>query len=232
MLKKTLLKSEKCLFGRDQPWQAFVTAKLVIFDIVLCQRCCRVLQQKVSKIKFWSLCSIKCYILDLDMSKSFENPFLLCPWSVKLAIWKYSAAGPNIDFFPMVPPPWNFYSPFGTPKEARTISPAAKCFLMANSTFHGHSRNGFWKDVENALFSIYILHSVLFCLLKNVLDRYKKIILKKSSYMLTLLWVLSHQGSRHLQKSPTAPVIRLGVIHFLDITPVLQGLNSQAIYII
>ena len=28
---------------------------------------------------------------------------------------------------------------------------------MANFTLHGHSRNGFWKDFENALFSIYIL---------------------------------------------------------------------------
>jgi hypothetical protein len=33
----------------------------------------------------------------------------------------------------MVPPPWNFYSPFGTPKEAIKIF-AAEYFVMANFT--------------------------------------------------------------------------------------------------
>ena len=60
---------------------------------------------------------------------------------VKLVITKYSAAGRYNRFFPYGPP-WNFYSPFGTPKEVRTIiGPTAEYFLMANFTLH--SRNGF-----------------------------------------------------------------------------------------
>jgi hypothetical protein len=59
-----------------------------------------------------------------------------------LVIRKYSAAGPIIDFFLMVPP-WNFFSPFGNPKEARTII-GPRCRIFSNG--HGHSRNGFSKD--------------------------------------------------------------------------------------
>ena len=62
-------------------------------------------------------------------SKYFQNPFLLSPWSVKWAIRKYSAAGPYHRFFPYGPP-WNFYSPFGAPKEARTIiGPCCRIFF-------------------------------------------------------------------------------------------------------
>ena len=68
-------------------------------------------------------------------SKSFQNIFLLCPWSVKLAIRKYSAAGPYyFRFFPLWSPPWNFYSPFGTPKGARKII-GPRCRIFSNGPF-------------------------------------------------------------------------------------------------
>ena len=49
--KKATYKTAAELAVKKEPWQAFVTAKLVIFDIALRQKSCRVLKQKLAKIK-------------------------------------------------------------------------------------------------------------------------------------------------------------------------------------
>ena len=70
--------------------------------------------------------------------------YYLCPWSVKLAIGNYfvknSKQGPMFYFFPYGPP-FNSYSPFGTPKGARTII-GPGCRIFFNGQFYS-SRNGF-----------------------------------------------------------------------------------------
>ena len=75
------------------------------------------------------------YVSCNPFSKSFQKPFLLCPWSVKLAIRKYST-----DFSPMVPP-MEFLFTLWYPKGSKN-NYKAPMQKMANFTLHGHSRNG------------------------------------------------------------------------------------------
>ena len=76
--------------------------------------------------------------------KSIQNPFLLYPWSVKLAVRKFSAAGPYNRFFPLSPPHGIFIHPLVPQRKQKQYEgPAAEYLLMADFTLHGYSRKGF-----------------------------------------------------------------------------------------
>ena len=83
---------------------------------------------------------------------------------------------------------------------------------MANFTLHSHSRNRFWKDFENALFSIYILLITLWPRRPIIREKLRVdifYILHRNAWN-RILWI--YQCSHHLSKSPTY----WGLVHCAD----------------
>jgi hypothetical protein len=127
------------------------------------------------------------------------------PRSVKLAIRKFSAAGPNIRLFLYGPPYGIFIHPLvPLRKQEQLLVPNAECFLMANFTLHGHSQKwileGFLKHI------IFFLHPPHHSVLSNMI--FFTLIMKNifSHYSQICLFILI-KGSLGIKAKPSLKVL-------------------------